>query len=66
MCTCYKHHIGENSSSTIKEVLEAYEIAGSVVGSVAHEQGSNMSGPLICGELSQSELFSSHHTTLHW
>ena len=36
------HHTGENISSTIKEVLEAYEIADSTVSSIVHDQGSNM------------------------
>ena len=37
-----EHHTGENISSTIKEVLEAYEIADSTVSSIVHDQGSNM------------------------
>ena len=36
------HHTGENISSTIKEVLEAYKIADSTVSSIVHDQGSNM------------------------
>ena len=36
------HHTGENIFSTIKEVLEAYEIADSTVSSIVHDQGSNM------------------------
>ena len=35
------HHTGENISS-IKEVLESYEIADRTVSSVVHDQGSNM------------------------
>ena len=37
-----EHHTKENISSTIKEVLEAYEIADSTVSSIVHDQGSNM------------------------
>ena len=46
LCTCYKsfpdHYTGENISSTIKEVLESYEIADCTVSNIVHDQGSNM------------------------
>ena len=36
------HHTGENISSTIKEVLESYEIADRTVSGIVHDQGSNI------------------------
>ena len=36
------HHMGENISSTIKEVLESYKIVDYTVSSIVHDQGSNM------------------------
>ena len=41
-----EHHIGENISAIIKEVLTSYEIPDSGVSSMVHDQGSNMSRPL--------------------
>ena len=46
MCACYKsspdHHTGENVCSTIKVILESYEISDRTVSSIVHNQESNM------------------------